>query len=427
MNDMTSSAPGLLARWMMDMKMLIEKRSLRALCRLLLTGWLLALVLAAIASPVFAQGQGSQPPEPGMTSDDPTEDPDGIKVQRGRNEVSQYEVDRRTREYISSSSNKITIHQIVQEMIDDFVADIADINIAAVSPVALRGVGMTPNLSGAFGMWVESELINAVSKHSDIRVKRCVSCQALRTRLEGNDWVVSLGHVTQEELAATAKRIGVNAYIDAFVAYMPGANVVSMNVQIFRASDGKILWSETYQSDATTAAVLRSGDRILTRDEARAELVRKIEQRPYYGYQFHGGAGFIPYDSPTTSTLGGGMIGGRLYEKFGEDRRWLFGLHGEGFINLSEQNRLLGAFLGATAQYQINTPNLNDPTYRVGGIVEGFIAGNEGNSFAIEAVAEAVFQFRLGASVSAMYFVPTQFAGYDLGGFGLKARFLFNW
>ena len=375
----------------------------------------------AQAKPVLPQFERS-PADPDASE----EDPDGIRVERVR-EVESEEVQRRVRQYIDSSQGKITVYQVVAEMVDDLTADLSQVNVAAVSPIALRGVALSPNLSSAFGDWLSAELITTLAKHTDIRVKRCVSCQALRTKMDGNEWVVTLGHVTQQELAAEARNLGVNAYMDATLAYVPGANIVSMNVQIYRAEDGKILWAETYQSDATTAAVLRSGDRVLTRAEARAELVRKIEQRPYYGYQLLAGAGLIPYDSPTTSSLSGFMIGGRLYEKFGEDKRFLYGFHGESFINLSEDNSILGAFLGVIMQYELGEPNLNSPVYRVGGIVEGFIAGTEGNSFALEANFETILQFRYGASIGAFYFFPTPFAGADLGGPGLKARFVINW
>lgn len=391
------------------------------------------VTLASMIAPLQAQAQdtGQEPaaaaapapaaPAPATPAEGQARDE--VKARRAE-EVTDVVINQRMRDYVASGQGKITIYQILQEMVDDFIADSRDLNIAAISPLAVRNVGLTPNLSKEFGLWVESELINAVSKHTDIRVKRCISCHALRTRLEDGDWVVSLGHVRQEELIAEANRLGVVTFLDAFVSYVPGANIVALNVQIYRASDGKILWTETYQSDATTAAVLRSGDRVLTRDEARAELVRKIEQRPYYGYQVLAGAGYIPYDSPEGG-ITGTLVGGRLYEKFGEDKRWMFGFHGEGFVNLS--SGLLGGFLGATMQYQLNQPNLNEPIYRAGGIAEGFIAGTEGNSFALEAVAEAIFQFRFGASVSVMYFLPTQFANADLGGLGFKARAILNW
>ena len=320
-----------------------------------------ALACALVAAPRPGGAQSSPeepaPPESRALRGEEAEQP-RVEEQRA---MSRRQVDRRVRDYIRSGTGKITIYQVVEEMVDDFIADVSDLNQAALSPVAVRGVGLTPNLSSAFGSWVESQLITAVMTHSDVRVKRCVSCGALRTRLDGDDWVVSKGFVTQEELAREARDLGVNTYLDAHVAYVPGANIVSLNVQIFRASDGKVLWAETYRSDATTAAILRSGDRVLTRDEARAELVRKLEQRPYYGYQLLVGAAYIPYDSPTTSALGGAVIGGRIYEQFGEEKRLLYGLQATSFLNLSEQNRLIGGFFGAAFQYQLNEPNLNRP------------------------------------------------------------------
>jgi hypothetical protein len=343
---------------------------------------------------------------------------------RRAQQVPEQVVTQRMRDYIQSGTRAITVHQIVNEMIDDFIADSRDLNIAAVSPLAIRRVGLTPNLSPTFGEWAESELTTALNRHTDIRIKRCLACHALRTRLEGDDWVVKLGLIEQRELAEEAERLGVVAFVDAFIAYVPGANVVSMNVQIYRAEDGKVLWSETYQSDATTAAILRSGDRVLTRDEARAELVRKIEQRPYYGYTAWVGMGYLPY-SGVSGSITGIAPGIRLYEQFGDEQRYLFGIFAEGFLNFAT-NPISGAFIGGSMQYQINEPNLNDVIMRAGGQVAGFVAGTEGNSFALEGTFDVIMQFRLGAGVSLMYFVPTTFAGADLGGFGAKARLTFN-
>lgn len=376
------------------------------------------------ASKKKATPAADEPVAPEGARTDGKADPE-VKTRKAQT-VSNAEVSRRMRDYIGSNNKRVTVYQIVEEMVDDLIADTRDLNIAAVSPIAIRNVGLTPNLSRAFGDWVEGQVENALVAHSDIRVKKCFRCRALRTRIDGDDWIVSLGLSDQEALAREGKRLGVVAFMDVNVAFVPGANVVSMTVQMYRAADGKILWSESYRSDATTAAILRSGDRVLTRSEARKELVRKIEQRPYYGYQVMAGFGLIPYDSPTAKSISGVMIGGRLYEKWGDDKRFLYGFHGESFINIG-QNSLLGAFLGATVQYQINQPNLNDPTYRVGGLVQGFIAGTEGNSFALEANFETILQFRYGASVGVFYFFPTKFANYDLGGPGFKARFLLNW
>lgn len=409
---------------------MIRHNGLWALIRAAVT-LALALVIVGVP-PSLAQAQEpdifADDDAPGMAEEDA---PDGAEVgdEPKAQEVeplSQSEANQRMRDYVGSSNTKITINQVVQEMVDDLTADLKGLNMAAISPMAIRGVATTPNLSASYADWLHSQLVNSIARHARINVKRCISCGALTTQVDGEEWVVSLGHTTQEELAQVAKKLGVIAFLDVYLAYDPGANTVSMSVQIYRATDSKVLWSETYMSDATTAAVLRSGERLQTREEAYTELVRKIQQKPYYGYQLTVGMGVIPYDSPTAGALTGIQIGGRIYEKFGEDKRMLYGLHGESFIKLGE-NAIAGAFVGALGQYQINEPNLNDPIYRVGGIVQGFIAGSEGNSVAIEANAEAIFQFRLGASVGLMYFRPVDFAGSQLGGFGGKARFLFNW
>ena len=376
---------------------------------------------------LFGEEQAEAPP-PGDEDVQLEEDDVDEQVRAEEMEpLSRNEANQRMRDYITSGQEKITINQIIQEMIDDFTVDAKDLNLAVISPMAVRGVAVTPNLSSSYADWIQSQLINSTARHANIQVKRCISCGALTTKLEGDEWVVSLGHTTQRELAEEAQRLGVIAYLDVYVSFDPAANIVSMSVQIYRAHDSKILWTETYLSDATTAAVLRSGDRLQTREEAYRELNRKIQEKPYYGYQLLFGYGAIPYDSATVSVQTGIMLGARLYERFGQDKRLLYGIHGESFFSFG-LSPIAAGFIGAIAQYQINEPNLNDPTYRVGGIIEGFIAGGGGgNSFAVEFNAEAIFQFRLGASLGLMYFRPVDFAGAQLGGLGGKARFMFNW
>jgi hypothetical protein len=57
-----------------------------------------------------------------------------------------------------------------------------------------------------------------------------------------------------------------------------------MSAVIYRASDGAVVWSDAYRSDATMTALLRTGRHIPTRAERAAELENKINQRPIYGY-----------------------------------------------------------------------------------------------------------------------------------------------
>ena len=86
----------------------------------------------------------------------------------------------------------------------------------------------------------------------------------------------------------------------------------------------------------------------------------------------------------------------------------------------------MGAFFGGTLQHRINRPNLNDIQMWAGAALSTFISGLEGNTIAFESTFDLIMQFRLGFGVSAFYAIPVDFGGADLGGFGYKFRFTFN-
>lgn len=404
--------------------------------RLLATATLLSVVLAANLA--MAQDWGGEGPTPS-----PEAPPQRVQSQPQPQPQSQaapamapaparddqsryYEVRESVWRQIQGAQGSIHIYQLVEEMVEEAVADISRLNPTVVSPMAMRSTGLSPNLNAQFGDFVESTLVASVVNNTPMVIKRCIACQSLRSRVDDDDWVVSMGFTHHEDLQREATRLGAQTYLDLRLAFFPGANVVALHVEIYRAQDGAILWTELYRSDSTTAAILRSGDRIMTRDERVKELERRIDARPYYGHILYVGGAFIPYDGPEGG-IGGASIGYRLYEKFGRDRRFLFGVGAEGFANFSETNGLLGAFVSGTLQYELFPPSLNEPVYRTGPTIGGFFAGTEGNSFALEWGFDVILQFRLGAGISAFYFVPTDFAGFDLGGFGGKGRVSFNW
>lgn len=394
--------------------------------------------LLAIASPAWAQSADElrldDAPASEDTSGDEAEQGDDadasgnepVRRAAPTAEDRQRQASESVARQLQTSANSVTLYQLAEEMVDEALSDIADLNPSVVAPVAVRNLDVSPNLSMHFGDFVQSTFVSAVANLTDIRIKRCVACRAMRSRVEGDDWVVSLGLTEHDDLRREAERLGVKTYLDLRFHFFPEANVAAMQLELFRADDGAILWSQTYRSDATTAAILRSGDRVVGRAERVRELERKIEERPYYGHILYVGMSTIPYDGPA-GAITGAALGYRLYERFGEDRRYLFGVGAEGFANFSDANGLLGAFVGATFQRELLPPNLNSLKLRTGPTVGGFFAGSEGNSFSAEWGLDAVLQFRLGAGISLMYFLPTEYAGYDLGGFGFKARASFNW
>jgi hypothetical protein len=328
------------------------------------------------------------------------------------------------RQYIKSNNSSLTIYQVVNELLDDLLADVRDLRLDQVSPLSIRGVGLSPNLSPLFGQWVEGELTARLIQSSKLTLRYCTPCQSVKTDVEGGEWVLKLGWTSHSDMQATARAIGVKSFMDVFVSFVPGANQVMLTVRIYHAETGAIVWAESYTSDASTAAILRSGDRVMTREEAYKELSRKIEQRPYYGYTLYFGGGMIPFEGPA-GNIDFNTLGIKFYEKFGEDQRTLFGIVAESAINIFS-NPLMGAFFGGTLQHRINQPNLNDIQMWAGGALEFFIAGLQGNTLVFEGTFDLIMQFRLGLGASVYYAVPVAFGSYDIGGVGYKFRFTFN-
>jgi hypothetical protein len=219
--------------------------------------------------------------------------------------------------------------------------------------------------------------------------------------------------------------------MDVDFVYSPGTNVVWMSAIVYRASDGAVVWSDAYRSDATMTALLRTGRRIPTRAERAAELEQKINMRPNYGYAISLGVAQMGY-SGATGDIAGAQASLRFHEKFGENQSSLFGMTAGIFTtgppSESKQPQALNSILiGAYYSYDLSPPNLNRPEvwlYAEGG---GMFSGNEGNTFYLESGLDTHLKWRLSLQGGLMYVFHTKFSGQDLGGVGFRLRAAMNW
>ena len=379
---------------------------------------LLALALLA-ASPAVAQQQQQQrlaveaaDAEPKRRAVEPEEQERALRPE--------------TRRLIQTGQGAVRLEHVLEELIDDLVDDLRGLEAARVSPLALRRVELSPNLSGDFGLSLASQVSTAVQNSTALVIKPCPPCRGLRTRTRDGAWVLGQGLAGVEDARRVARRLGVEAYLDLDLAYYPGSQRVSLQSALVRSSDGAVMFSRTYEADPETAAVLRRGGRERTRSERLAALEETFDARPYFGYSALLGAGMIPYEiGGESKPLTGGLAGIRLYEQFGQGERWLVALSVEGFLAVADA--VTGAFVQGVVQVQVNEPDLNGPVVRTGPALGAFLIGNEGNSLVGEWQVDAILQFRLGLGGSVFYFFPVSFAGGTIGGLGFKGRFTLNW
>jgi hypothetical protein len=328
-------------------------------------------------------------------------------------------------ELLRRSEDDVPVTVMIEELVDELIHQLAREDARSLSPLAIRWVKVSPNLRADLAESLEARLSARIAKSTEIVQVVCADCRSLRSRVEGGDWVVSLGAVHQADLRQIAEDLGARTFLDVDVQYLPGPpqSMVVMSARAFRAGDARVMFASAIRADETTAAILRTGKKPISREEQVAELERKLEARPYYGQAAYFGVAYMPYDSPAGG-ISGATVGYRVFERFGQERRHMYGLQAEGFIN---PTRLQAGQLSAVYAWQATPPDLNRPELRLMWAVGAFIAGSEGNSIIVESGADYIMKFRFSLGGGITYMVPTKFADYDLGGFGVRARFAFNW
>ncbi len=327
------------------------------------------------------------------------------------------------------SQKGVTVGTMIDELLDELVAQLKKEDPKPLSPMAVRAVRLSPNLRPALGQALEAKLVARVGKLPNFEQVVCLECRTVRSRVEGDDWVVTFGTSTQADLRRVAADIGAKTFMEVDLNFNQVPAELTLAARIYRASDGHILFTTAIKGDETTAAILRTGQVPPSREEQLAELKRKMEQRPYFGYMVFLGTMYLGADGPLGGYMGAN-IGVRLFERFGWQRRHMYGIQGEGFLDWASNHALFSGIISAGYWFSILQPNLNRPDLRVGATLGGIISGTDGNSAVIQIMAEYVLQFRLAANLSALYMVPAKFTQNgteDLGGFGFAARIAFNW
>jgi hypothetical protein len=332
---------------------------------------------------------------------------------------------------VQRSHDSIDFFELVDDMLDETVRQIGREDPNLLSPMAIRLVRLSSNLRPEFARTLEARLIARLMNGSSVRVNICAECTALRSRVEDGNWMVTLGVVKQDDLRRLGEVTGVKTFMDVDFIYSPDSNVIWMEAVVFRASDGGVVWTDAYRSDATMAALIRTGQRIPSRAERAAELEQKIAARPNYGYAASLGMAQMGYSAPTGDVTGA-QVSLRFHERFGENQSSLFGMSAGIFTTgppkTGKQPQALNSILlGAYYSYDLSPPNLNKPELWVYGEGGGIFSGNEGNTFYLESGLDLHLKWRLSLEGGLMYVFPTLYSGYDLGGVGFRLRVAMNW
>jgi hypothetical protein len=319
---------------------------------------------------------------------------------------------------LARSQDGISVGLLIDELVDELAAQLEKEDARALSPMAVRWVKLSPNLRADLALSVETRLSARLAKGTQLVQVVCTDCRSLRSRIEGNDWVVSLGVVRQADLRQLAEDIGAKTFLDLDIQFIPGPPEprVMLTARAFRANDGRVLFATSIRGDETTGAVLRSGKKPISREEQLVELGRKLEGRAKWSHMLSIGVARLGWDTPA-GAVPGGTVSYRIVERFGTEQRMMYGLSGELFIN---EERMQAGIVSASMAYQATAPNLNWGELQLGGAL-GAVVGDP-YTMIVEAFGDYLMKFRFSLGAGVLYVVPVKFLGYDFGGFGARAR-----
>lgn len=333
-------------------------------------------------------------------------------------------------ELLQDTRGTIELSELLDEVLADVAATLERFPTRRVSPTAVRQVVVGSNVQSSFGAVLRNRVTAMLQRGTGWKVVRCLACEATRSRVVGDQLVVTRGLTSQAALRKTGLDLGVRTFLDIRFGFDPDRAILELDFQLFRAEDGEVLWAETYRADETTPMLMRASDAAQTREARLEDLNALLEGRPLFGYAATAGVMLMPYNDPIDGDIFGATAGFRLFERFGTDRRVIFGLDVMGFVNFET---LSGALVSAAGWWVPLEPDLVNPELRVGGKAGAFIAGTEGNTTVFQLGAELLLRYRFGIYAYATYVLEAAYPGPNnndqgmLGGLGTSVGLSFNW
>ena len=131
----------------------------------------LSVLLSATFLLSAPQASLAQPSNTTKSAPERASRPVSKRTERPALSTKQYE--ERMRQYLRSNNSSLTIYQVMNELLDDLLADVRDLRLDQASPLAIRGVALSPNLSPLFGQWVEGELTARLIQSSKLTLRYC--------------------------------------------------------------------------------------------------------------------------------------------------------------------------------------------------------------------------------------------------------------
>ncbi|HEX8824113.1 MAG TPA: hypothetical protein VF794_29605 [Archangium sp.] len=323
--------------------------------------------------------------------------------------------------------DQVDANDALDEILDEFAADVARLGANRVSPILLERVQVSENMNPEFASILEARMVSAIYRAVNVRVVRCFECYATHAEVDNGAWVVRRGISRREDLQALAKKYNAQVVLKASLTLHTSPNAMAFDVEFVRAEDSSIFFAEGYRVHPHTAMLYRSADKMQSREVRLKDLEDRINARPHFNHALHLGATVIPTVGHPDGAIWAAYTAYRFTEAFGEDRTWRAGVTLAGILN---PTRMVGAVISGTLLSRLNPENVYSINCFGGGSVGFLLTGVQGNSPMLNAQLECVLAHRVTLQGSLGYLVPFKSSAessYTVGGLSPQAGVAFTW
>ena len=322
---------------------------------------------------------------------------------------------------------EVDANDALEEILDEFAADIARLGANRVSPILLERVRVSDNMNPEFASILEARLVAAIYRAANVRVVRCYECYATHAQVEDGTWVVRRGISRREDLKQLATKYNAQVVLNASLTLHTAPNALAFDVELVRAEDASVFFAEGYRVHPHTALLYRSADKVQSREARLKDLQDRLDARPHFNHALHLGAMVIPTEGHPEGSIWAPYTAYRFSEAFGEERTWRAGATVAGLLN---PTRLVGGLVSATLLARLNAENVYSINCFGGGSVGFLLTGVQGNSPMFNAQAECVLAHRITVEASLGILVPFQSSTdstYTIGGLTPQMGMGFTW
>lgn len=210
--------------------------------------------------------------------------------------------------HAASTPKERDFYAVLDDTLGDFEFDLKHDAVKGTENIAIRDITVSERIPRSFTAHLEDLITERILRATKNKVIQCLGCRSRRTALSDDKISMISPRTSPKELQRVAKARGIQHFMDVTFTYQPTGIIMSMTIT--EPASANVVWTHTYNSESSRAAVMRRG---LDMDQLDPSTRRITEYPAILQYRLSVDYLFEPNVSGTTGCLGFAF---RLVERY---------------------------------------------------------------------------------------------------------------